>query len=965
MSRSAIWNDANCLAARTAKPTFFNIFVGTAGDASSVHFAQQVFRGQPPQADSTDPAIRLDLSLLPHEAAGNGANQPGISDGANVIPRLLPTDLLFGFFDQATLNDERFTSGLISSTAHVLAGRTLELFDVHTVTSTFTSTPPIQRLPLVVSEGRHKPSHRMRGACFFNGFFSLLHYNNASAAFNFAPFVDALGPFVALKTTHIPLAVMCVPKIGGVASLSGVYIGVRPIINSAQYRRDGGAAIDYSAPRWPTFHMNLVEIGTFSGTTFTPRAQLVAAVAEGLDFDAALARPVLGAASGTKLCCVIRGEYAQAIEFPFVPASPDHCLCGHLSPDAPAAILNVLPNNDYRMAAFAVTGKRGFNAGECPAFAQVELDHGALARVPFYAGAPRSQHWSPVSQVFSFAQQNTAPQWSTWAHSQFPYTLHKTGALTVDGSVKPAEQLTGQRPLNTPLFELLEYADGPFQVVEPYPARTVTAKAARVQATAAGSHFEDVGMTIGKPRPDGKMVFGGKVINSVALSFVPYARQYLGGSLPVFAGINSATLPTPVPMGVDHGFSGETASSQFLPGAFVWWRHRQTVDLPPNSYTFPGLSAQIQRGEYCELLSPPVDAKRTESPTPFTEVSQSKEIDAHLFGACFVGASFGRIYDTRSPLFSVGGSFDQWRFGRTGGPPWRDARFVVSGYFSEGIMPAPLTGEYVLSRFDVGGVQTAGNLFRYSGVGKWGFDRTISYNCYSKVTSIDDFWTATNIFDASGRRFHQPQQSRTARFATIPVTETWNMRADCVELYCSLGATLQQFGAFQPDPPTEYGNPATMANWIRETFLQHDQPRGKIAETVVYVDGKEPSPVLTMTLRYRSAMRASVACSVDTSDLPQYPHTMSNSSSGIIANTVAGIQGSGNVSGEHQTLESHHGFESLTFTFNKEQTAQLINGDEILVTTWQGETTPPRPVFADTGGIFLHAFRMSLDVSPA
>jgi hypothetical protein len=283
-----------------------------------------------------------------------------------------------------------------------------------------------------------------------------------------------------------------------------------------------------------------------------------------------------------------------------------------------------------------------------------------------------------------------------------------------------------------------------------------------------------------------------------------------------------------------------------------------------------------------------------------------------------------------------------------------------------GIMPAPLTGSYELSRFSIGDVPSAGNMFRYSGVGEWSFNRTVTYNVYPLVTSIDDYWLDTGVVSqVTGQRLHQRWQSRTARYATVPITENWKMRTDYAELHCTLGSALQQYGEYQSDPAVAFNNDAQAINWFKQTFLKHDQPRGRLAETVVYVDGQEPSPVLTMTLRYRTAMRAELTCSVDTSDLPEYPHSMNNSTSEVIDGTVAGLTGSGTVSGENQTVDGHHAFQALSFTFNKEQTAQLMNGEEILVTQWQKETNPQRPVFADTGGIFLHAFRLRLDVAPA
>lgn len=966
MTRAAIWNDANCLAARSARPTFFNVNVGIDLDVFNIHYAQQIYRGGPPNSFSEyEPRIRLEETALP--------------DGVDLYsasPQFLPFDQNLKFYfptaNDQSVPDERFTSGMIGLSTYSISGRSLVVHDTHTITSSFSAATQ-QRIPIVVSEGRHRPSHRMRGVCDDGASFSLL-----GAPVDFAPFVDAIGSFFAMKTTHLPTAVMLVPKVAGNLTLSGVYIAFRPLINATSHRPDGGAPINYAAARLPnpssgTPLINMVEIGTFSGVQFTAQRQLI--VASGvLSFDAGLARAQLGAESGTELACVVRtsqyGSYNQAIAFPYVPPSDDHCLCGYLSGDEPASLVAAIWNQNYRFRAFITTGRKGFNAGECPAFQYAALDHGKVIRVPFYAGAPRSNNWQYGPEYHS-TWKNYSPQWATWQHSQFPYTMHKTGALTVDGSVVPLEEMNGQRQLNTPLYDLIDTNDENFLTVEHYPTNIVTAKAARVQATAAGSHFEDAEMTIGKPRDDGKMVFNGKVINGISLEFVPYARQQEFGLNSIYSGIASAQLPSPTPA-ADHPFSYPTANSSAFLSSAIWWRHRQTSNLPANGIGpgFPTINA-VYSGEWCQIGPTLSDAKAISSFSPFASVSNATEIDAHLFGACLVTTENanntpGYLHSFSAPLASVSGTIDQWKLNGFNGQPWRDGRYALAGQYMNGIMPAPLTGSYELTRFTIGGVQTAGNMFRYSGVGKWSLDRTITYNVYPKVTTIDNSYELVGDSDFfPGKQVYRIADSRSARYATVPITERWKMRADCVELYCNLGATLQQSGSYQADPASPPYDYAAQRNWVKQTFLKHDQPRGRLSETVVYVDGQEPSPVLTMTLRYRTAMRAELTCSVDTSDLPEYPHSMTNSESQVIGGTVAGLGGSGTVSGANQTVESHHGFQGVSFTFNKEQTAQLMNGEEVLAMQWQKETNPQRPVFADTGGIFLHAFKVRLDLSEA
>jgi hypothetical protein len=964
VTRSAIWNDANCLAARSARPTFFDSNYAVANDVGTVHYAQEVFRGvSPPNHIDNPPLIRLDETLLPDW----DLNYVSTIRGSNLFPSFLPSDTWFKYDSGGRLTDERFLSGMLGVNSYSIAGRTLSIADVHTTTSTF------PRRSIVISEGRHKPSHRMRSGLFLFSYWG--SFSPSATPIDFSPFSDGVGAFYALKTTHVPLSVMFVPKTNGAASLSGVYVALRPMFNLAQYRSDGNTPVDYASPRLPLGLINLLEIGEFAGTEFTARKRLIVA-AGSVDIDCGSSRNKLGAESGTTFCCVFRAGYAQAIEFAHVPQSADHCLCGTLSGDYPAQLLARQTQNIMQLHAQIATGRRGFNAGECPAFEKKALDHGQLVRIPFFAGAPRSKHWQIGQQQGTyFGPRNVAPQWSTWERSQFPYTMHKTGALTVDGTVVPTESLTGQRQINTPVYELIDYTDGVNKTVEHYPDRIVSAKAARIQATATGSHFEDAMMTIGKPRDDGKMVFNGKVINGVSLTFVPYARQAFGDSLPIFSGIDPAQLPTPSPDGNEPYVFGQGDSSQFfavnLGQLDTWWRYRQSISLPANAYKFPGDPAQIWRGEWCRVRQTLSDKKIVEYPAPFVEVSGSKEIDAHLFGACLVSTDTsnnpaGFLHSSNAPNFSVSGTIDQWKIGGFVGQPWRDGRYGVSGFFMNGIMPAPLTGSYDLSRFSIGDVQSAGNMFRYSGVGRWSFDRTVTYNIYPLVTSIDDFWREEGSFNQlTGERLHLRTQSRTARYATVPITENWKMKTDCAELHCQLGSTLQQYGQYQADPTVAFNNDAQAINWLKTTFMKHDQPRGRLADTVVYVDGQEPSPVLTMALRYRTAMRAELKCTVDTSDLPEYPHSMTNSESQVIGGTVAGLTGSGTVSGANQTVDNHHGFEALAVTFSKEQTAQLMNGEEILVMQWQKETNPQRPVFADTGGIFLHAFRMRLDVATA
>jgi hypothetical protein len=965
------------------RPVFFGTNFNFADDVTKIHYAQD--RGH--AVGNLNIAIRLDETRLPENAAPYELR----IGGSNVTPALLPSDIREKYND----TNEQFLSGLAGGSTHELMGRTLLLQDVYATTTDFSSITQ-KRLSLLITDGASKPCHRARVG-FVNLFWTAASINTAPSSIDFNSIVDSYGSHYALKTDHVPVGVMFVPKSAGVVTLEGTYVALRPLMNRTLYKKDRSSKIDYATPQLPYEHYSILEIGTLQNTAFTARSRVIVRTNFLTDVDCGLARDVLGALTGTTFCCTFRSEgYAQAIEFPFVPSTKNHCLAGDLSPNLPS-VLTFMQNGQSRwLEVLTATGKRGFNSGQCPAFQKVSLDHGRLVDVSFWAGAPQSRNW-PIEQLnqSTLDQQRTnlAPQWTTWEHSQFPYTLHKTGALTIDGSVVPAEDLLGQRQLNTPIYDFYDYETAFLKGIEHYPSRTVQAKAARVQGTAAGSHFEDSAMTLGKPRVDGKMVFGGKTINAVNLSFAPYARpssinnnQYL-----VQTGIATTSPPAPAPenatdvytfvAGVPSSFSGNTfARPSFGNRHDVWWKHGQTVNLPSGASVLSSPKV-IENGEWCDIFLIPIDTKTTESIPSYTEVTAQKEKDAYLHTACLAPTQIlvnpmtaaPRLHTPqdgflpfRSPNFSLSeGSIDLWRFGRSGGGPWAGFTQFTTGLNQDinGPLPAPLTGSYALSSFSIGGVPCAGNIFRYSGVGDWIAEGTLTYNIYPKVTSINDSFQFVSTINNSP--FYVASSNRTARYATVPVTEQWKMRADYVELYCELGSTLQQHGEYQPDPAVEINNEQSQRNAVRQTFMKHDQPRGRIAETVVYVAGGEPSPVLTLALRYRTALRAELKVSVDTSDLPDYPHSITNSESSIIANTVAGNKGIGNLSGEFQSTEAHHEYTTFAFTFNKEQTAQLMNGEEVLAMQWQKETNPQRPAFVDTGGIFLHAVKVQLDVSPA
>jgi hypothetical protein len=961
MTRFAIWNDANCSAARSPRVTFFETNSAIANDVNSVHYAQQIFRGQPPLAPPGDtgnrnPRFRLDETLLPD-------GTPIELVTANLLPSDSGVSSKFRHHGNDISFDDRRLSGLVGMTDYALSGRTLTLADIYTFINTaqFPNGNGFFQTPLVVSEGRHKAVHRMRGALlnfrFVRQFVAsepMFGPSPNAIPVDFASFVDALGTAFALRTTHVPLLVMCVPKLGGTVTMSGVYAALRPVLNKAQLRPDGKMPVNYLEPRLPG-EASLIEIGQFQDTAFTSRAQLVVfagGIPAGVNVDWGLARDKLWQESDTTLSCVLdnRQGYVQAIEFPYAPPDADHALCGTLSGNVPSSIASrvviAIPSSTpLSLVAQQAAGKQGFNAGECPAFEKHFLDHGILARVPFWAGAPRSRHWTASNygnaNVFRNAV-NIAPQWSAWEQSQFPYTMHKTGSLTIDGTVVPLEDLDNARALNTPIYDFADYVFEPWQTVEHFPSYVVTAKAARVQALAQGSHYEDSSMKLGKARPDGKMLFGGKVINSVAVEFIPYSR---GNS--IFTGIATATPVPASTIGTSEAFS----SSRFVDGFYsYWWRLRQIVARPQGAF-----GRDIYQGEFIRRSRLLSDGKTVSTPDAFTEVSAETEKTAYVLAACFADNSPSPAINVNSPhnLFNLDLGIDRYRLGRTSGAAW------------EGVGIAPLTGRYTMDRFTLGGVPTAGNLFKYSGTGEWEANQTASYNYYAEVTSVDDAWGAQGF----------AVLSRSPSVAAVPIAEDWKMNTDHVELYCSLGAALQQAGNFQPDPPVPFldlpeaeAQPlyyAAQRNWLKQTFLHHDRPRGRLSDTVVYVDGLEPSPVLTITIRFRTAMRAELTCSVDTSSLPEYPHSMSNASSAVIENSVRGLHGIGNVSGDQQTTESHHDYKTVSFTFNKEQTAQLMNGEEVLAMQWQAETSPQRPEFADTGGIFLHAFKVQLDVSPA
>jgi hypothetical protein len=256
---------------------------------------------------------------------------------------------------------------------------------------------------------------------------------------------------------------------------------------------------------------------------------------------------------------------------------------------------------------------------------------------------------------------------------------------------------------------------------------------------------------------------------------------------------------------------------------------------------------------------------------------------------------------------------------------------------------APLTGEYELGRFSVGNVAAAGYLFRCSQAGDWNVQQVFDYTLNLPGISINDTWEPLETAN-----WWYGKENRTNATRIVPVTETWNLSTDHIELYCALSTVLQEAGTYDPD--LSFGFDDTRDS-IYRNHLIFDQPKGRIASVITYTEGNEPRPALKIVLNARSSMRATLTMDVDTSGIPDsYPWSLSDAESDKIAAKVSGTAGTGNISGAQQTKSQQHVLRTFEHQFTADETESLLAGESVVASAWdQPNGSPDEPHIFDYG----------------
>ena len=648
--------------------------------------------------------------------------------------------------------------------------------------------------------------------------------------------------------------------------------------------------------------------------------------------DCGLARAGMEGA-GTVFQCAFSNEGINVLQFPFVLPSVDSQLCAVLS-IAPNPFVSpnelVLPFS--AMSVFLAFARAPYMAiGEGPAFEIKEaVDYARLVKLSHFAGAAATPPHQPFNLPGLDAELVRSAEWGTWDKSLYPYTPHPHFIVSADGGVDLGT-VNANRRRPTPIYALRDFDDNGFQSVEPYPEREVQVRAAcslgHAVANAFTPYADNAAHMAGKPA-NNDMVIAGKRITGVTVRLDPYAIEDIEevrvGVEPIEKpGGGSVTLShSAFDRSVEDGWFGSNA------GEFYW--SQQSSTEIPNDAT-PTIAGQtiLYNGTETFSVVQAADGYQTQA-IPKGDVSKQLEQEVVLFQHAYVSTP-GRVGGLNVPETVVG----LFNFDRT------PVRY------------APFTGEYQMSRMQLGGIQTAGNWFHYNGAGEFSVSRAVEYNVYLRANTTSFGWqvTETTIDNTGGQIGGAGPGSTTGKVAAIvdtgstfdfydaPITEDWELNADHVEFHAVVEVRLQEAGTFNPNFTFGFGDERDELYASNEIF---DQPRGRIKDIVTYTAGNEPRPAIFLKLYGRSVMRGSVSVSADTSNLPgDYPWSLSDAASPKVASMAGGVPGRFN-GDTWETIDNNQSqFFVFEYQFNADQTEQLLNGQTVVATRWADADVDP------------------------
>jgi len=585
------------------------------------------------------------------------------------------------------------------------------------------------------------------------------------------------------------------------------------------------------------------------------------------------------------------------LSFAFTPASQDH-----------AVLLSRYWESVYY-------GSTGWDFGAlAPRLASRLADHAAVERCSFLA---RLVAWS----LPPYSSPAGSDYWKSFPYSRSPSELHRDSPSMPPSAMQ--DKTTGPCPL------VRSSNDGNY--VSPYPVGETQTQASCI---AAHSNFtstlpiSDSSNFIDVSPSDGSLVLAGKKVTSIELTFTPYIApidQDTPRTLP--SGLASPVRPSSASWG---SFYGDAASSGWSSG--YWWVKSGTVSAPASPSVYPGYPSVVYNGR---IWSPSAWGT-TLSTTDYAALGP-------LTRAEHDNIIFHEHLRLTKTIHGQSGSTDASTLGD-------------DGYLGV----APLLGTYSLTRFSIGSIPAAGNVFRFAGAGSWYLDRSVGYDF--KLESA----TVSQAYITSGGYCYPQSTLADQTPSTVSVTEDWSLSTAHVEMYAAVLTGLQEYGEISTDVSRPDG----------DEVRSPDQPKGRTSSSfVIHEPGTPPRPTVTLSLAARTVMRGDLTMTVTAPGEMSFPYTFSNKTStvgsmcrgsGYNTNSAAYVDASGPNGLQSQTTHLDHTqshFQPMTFSGS--QTARLLAGETVTATWWtaQRDGTEGRPVIIQLGDDYAQKLPRMYSVS--
>jgi len=773
---------------------------------------------------------------------------------------------------------------------------------------------PPSPLEYRIRDGRYKPAEH----CIANLSVGSEH---GLAAEQLSPVAIPLSASCYARTIDASDVVfMFAPRSGGVVVPGGVYFGLRQVYGP----HGSGLAIDYTVPFLPR-GFSVLEIGKYIDGARTASHRRILPTTSAT-MRGGLARENVYEPGTTRFCLTACGTYYSlcSLAFDFEPADED------------ATIIGWAHNRGGGFQFNIVSIGRGLPGLAPLAFWMKIPNRAEISDIAFFGGACAYPAWQGsvvVGQVgpSTIALYPKRAEWGTWVESKYPYTLRGCAdGLRPDGVV--IESVGADQQPKTPIYA--EFDPNPtlnFDLSrEIYPVREVQAKCAELETSPRWSHFDPKTAFLYDHCDD--FIFDGKKITGLNVEFSPYLAATTNVPTGEFT-------PLTQPSGEPPAIRPDQVFDRFMDDGFFstdrraldgrYWKANGQVSVPAGE------------GNVGFVLN------------PFTGAPKETEYFYSGVLSLIVETTDGGPIAASLPAGPVAAEVEQaaiLSLERSGlNVPAEPDSDPASGYKTSPSSIAPPTGSYELETFSMASIASAPGVFRYVGSGQFSANQTFTFNrvvLYGGPTE----WEFDLVVDGSNRYKVLYESSR----ATIATTLEVSLNTDHVEIYSVFGSRLQEAGNYETDNvETQELEPPPLDVW--------DQPRGRLRDQSIYVEGLEPHALLTLTMFVRTAMRCEAIASADYSAVPGYggsfatPGEMQPYSTSVVGmretaqpNTFQA--GPGNL--ENNTVfGADHSYLRIDYTFTRSQTLAILDGEPVELTAWQ--TGGAGPLLADLGVQFF------------